>query len=65
MSPTNSDETNLSEENRENSFTNQAQAVNLLPKKSVDGDFRVKYKTEICKFWSFNKNCRYGDNVKK
>jgi hypothetical protein len=66
MSPTNSEETNLSEENREVSFTSQGQGQTLLPKKkSIDGDFRAKYKTEICKFWAFNKQCRYGDNVRK
>ena len=32
-------------------------------KKSVDVDFRQKYKTEICKFWELNKECRYGNNV--
>jgi len=32
-------------------------------KKSVDADFRQKYKTEICKFWELNKECRYGNNV--
>jgi hypothetical protein len=27
-------------------------------------DFKVKYKTEICKYWDINKFCRFGDNVK-
>jgi butyrate response factor 1 len=35
-----------------------------MKKKSVDSDFRAKYKTEICKFWGLNKECRYGDNVR-
>jgi hypothetical protein len=35
-----------------------------LKKNSVDSDFRAKYKTEICKFWGVNKECRYGNNVK-
>jgi len=25
-------------------------------------DFKVKYKTEKCKFWEINHSCRYGDN---
>jgi hypothetical protein len=32
-------------------------------KKSIDTDFRIKYKTEKCKFWEVNKVCKYGDNV--
>lgn len=35
-----------------------------MKRKSTDGDFRAKYKTEICKFWELNKECRYGDNVR-
>jgi len=35
----------------------------LIKKQSIDSDFRAKYKTEICKFWALNKDCRYGDNV--
>ena len=56
VSPTKSEETNLSEEIE--SVLNQT-----INKKSGDSDFRQKYKTEICKFWGYNKECRYGDNV--
>jgi hypothetical protein len=31
---------------------------------SIDKDFRIKYKTEQCKFFEVNKDCKYGDNVK-
>lgn len=27
-------------------------------------DFKVKYKTEKCKFWDLYKECKYGDNVR-
>ena len=62
-SPALSDDTNLSDEKeRDTSISN----LNLLQKKkSVDSDFRAKYKTEICKFWGVNKECRYGDSVYK
>lgn len=26
-------------------------------------EFKTKYKTEICKFWQVNANCRFGDKV--
>lgn len=26
-------------------------------------DFKIKYKTEKCKFWELFKECKYGDNV--
>ena len=31
-------------------------------KKSMD-DYKKKYKTEKCKFYEVNKECKYGDNV--
>lgn len=34
-------------------------------KKSIEKDFRIKYKTEKCKFYEVNMDCKYGDNVKK
>lgn len=27
------------------------------------GDFRKKFKTEICKFYELNQSCKYGDKV--
>jgi hypothetical protein len=32
-------------------------------KRNTDNDFRKKYKTEICKFWSINQTCKFGDKV--
>ncbi len=34
-------------------------------KKSIDKDFRVKYKTEQCKFYGMNKECKFGESVNK
>jgi hypothetical protein len=34
------------------------------PKANKSNDFKVKYKTEICKFWDMNKICKFGDNVR-
>ena len=33
-------------------------------RKSGEKDFRTKYKTEKCKFWELNGECKFGDNVK-
>jgi hypothetical protein len=33
------------------------------PTKSKTGDFKTKYKTEMCKYWQIEKSCKYGDNV--
>jgi hypothetical protein len=64
ISPTRSDETNVSmvsENDKESNYN----GVKMQKKKSMekDGDFRAKYKTEICKFFMLNKECRYGNNV--
>lgn len=32
-------------------------------KKGEGTDFRKKYKTEICKYWEVNQECRYKDSV--
>ncbi len=34
-----------------------------VKKKSIERDFRIKYKTEKCKFYETNKECKFGDNV--
>ncbi len=49
--------------NRSNETSDDSTNMPLMKKKSIDADFRAKYKTEICKFWGVNKDCRYGDNV--
>ncbi len=33
-------------------------------KKSIELDFKIKYKTEKCKFWEINQTCKFRDNVK-
>jgi hypothetical protein len=62
-SPTLSDDTNLSDEKERDASISMSNFNSLQKKKNVDSDFRAKYKTEICKFWGVNKECRYGDNV--
>lgn len=55
---------NLSDEYSELSFLNNLNCeTNKNNKKSVEYDFRNKYKTEKCKFWEINKICKYGDSV--
>jgi len=54
------------EENEENK--NQIQNQNLLikqekkPFKSTSTDFKVKYKTELCKFYTLTGYCKFGEN---
>lgn len=55
LSPNRSDDTNVTD--NDNDINKSAK------KKSVEVDYRMKYKTEICKFWELNKDCRYGNNV--
>lgn len=31
--------------------------------KKKSQDFKIKFKTEICKFWSIDGTCNFGDNV--
>ena len=33
-------------------------------RKASESDFKVKYKTEVCKFWEANGTCRFGPQVK-
>jgi hypothetical protein len=33
------------------------------PGKKSGNDFKVKYKTEMCKYWDMYKSCKFGDNV--
>lgn len=55
---------NLSDEYSELSFLNNLNCeTNKNNKKSVEYDFRNKYKTEKCKFWEINKSCKFGDGV--
>jgi hypothetical protein len=33
-------------------------------KGSIDNNFKVKYKTEICKYWDLSGTCKFGENVR-
>lgn len=47
-----------------NNFQLQAEPLlNKQPKKNSEIDFRVKYKTEKCKFWEINQTCKFGEGV--
>ena len=41
----------------------EQQQLAKQPKKNSEVDFRVKYKTEKCKFWEINKTCKFGEGV--
>lgn len=55
----------LNNNSNNNNISNQNFSGDLTknPKKISDLDFRVKYKTEKCKFWEINKSCKFGDGV--
>jgi hypothetical protein len=36
---------------------------NISSNKKKSHDFKIKFKTEICKFWSIDGTCNFGDNV--
>ena len=54
------------EENEE--IKNQTQPQNIIQKqekkpfKSTSNDFKVKYKTELCKFYTLTGYCKFGEN---
>lgn len=54
----------LSYKKGEQIFSYQNLNETKTSRRKTDGDFREKYKTEKCKFWDLNKDCKYGDNVK-
>ena len=43
-------------------FNTSAISTRCNSRKSSDGSFKQKFKTEICKFWDLNKVCKFGDN---
>ena len=63
------DSSNLSTSN-EDMFENEYYEKNPSPHKSNNNnyfkgkasDFKIKYKTELCKFYQINGHCKYGDN---
>ena len=49
----------------EDSTSNEDKEENVYNKKSYKSnanDFKVKYKTELCKYYEINGYCKYGDN---
>ena len=57
---------NQREEYFDLSFSNGNMQNQEIPKrkKSLELDFKIKYKTEKCKFWEINQTCKFGDSVK-
>ena len=54
------DSSNLSTSNEEN--TSSPVKYNKNCYKGNASDFKIKYKTELCKFFEINGNCKYGDH---
>ena len=54
------DSSNLSTSNEEN--TPSPNKYNNNYYKGNASDFKIKYKTELCKFFEINGHCKYGDN---
>ena len=48
---------------KQNKFDNQQKTKdkNQGQFKSTAADFKIKYKTELCKYYEINGNCKYGD----
>ena len=62
------DSSNLSTSN-EDIFENEYSEKNSSPHKNNNNyfkgkasDFKIKYKTELCKFYQINGHCKYGEN---
>ena len=53
--------TNKSQGSAYSKISSQNNDVNS--NKGKNTDFKLKYKTEKCKFWDLYKECKYGDNV--
>jgi hypothetical protein len=62
----NQKQNNLNNLNNNNNNTENLD-LNLnskVKKNTIESDFKIKYKTEKCKFWEINQNCKFGENVK-
>ena len=47
-----------------NKFTPTSKKQQAMPQQlNKKEDFKLKFKTEICKFFQLNKSCKFGDNV--
>ena len=55
------DSSNLSTSNEENTPSPNKYNSNNYYKGNAS-DFKIKYKTELCKFFEINGHCKYGDN---
>ena len=47
--------------NNKNKFNQQKKGKKQGPFKSTASDFKIKYKTELCKYYEINGYCKYGD----
>jgi len=56
---------NFSVHSNNDSIFNYNHSNNLNNNSSVNkaNEFKTKFKTEICKFWQVNANCRFSDKV--
>jgi hypothetical protein len=65
---TNRKYSNISNDSTSEEFSDKENNINnnnnnnKKPFKSNANDFKVKYKTELCKYWSINGFCKFGDN---
>lgn len=55
---------NPSNSNRNINQTPSSIDIANAKKKSLELDFKIKYKTEKCKYWEINQTCKFGDNVR-
>jgi hypothetical protein len=46
-----------------NSIGLQNSSLSLNYKNKKSDDFKEKFKTETCKFWELDNNCKFGENV--
>lgn len=49
----------ISEQSTENILSSD-----FLNKRKLSEDFKTKFKTELCKFWELNGECKFGENVR-
>ena len=59
---TSNDEKSVNKKNHEMTAKNDTKQNNKVPFKSNASDFKIKYKTELCKYFEINGYCKYGDN---
>jgi hypothetical protein len=57
-----SDRKDLEDDEKLNTSLISVHSTGAASRKSTDVSFKAKFKTEKCKYWDLNKNCKYGDN---